>query len=172
MSIEAQLERLNQNIESLVGAIAANTSVAASIANGNTNQTTAVAAPAAADKPTRTRRTKEEIAADAAKEAKATEGTLPAATTEKLDEELTHADQQATQAEEDPFGDSAPATETKTYTLDDAREAGLKLKDVVGLDKARAFISTFGVDSIKDLPADKFGAFITKANAEAKKNTI
>ena len=49
-------------------------------------------------------------------------------------------------------------------TLDDVREVALKLRDKTSMDEAKAFIATFGVAKVADLPRDKFGDFITKAN--------
>lgn len=143
MSIETELQRLNENLQTLVGAIAANTSVAASLANSSAP----VAASPAAEKPTRTRRTKEQIAAEEAAAA------TPAADTVV----------ETPQAEDDPFGDTeAPAA--ATYTIDDVREAALKLRDATSTEKAKEFIAKFDVSTIKDLPESKFADFIQKAN--------
>lgn len=141
MSIEAQLERLNTNLENLVGAIAANTSVASAL--------TSNAAPAAApEKP-----------AKAPKKEKATEP-APAPAAEPVPAA------EVPQAEVDPFADDV-ADAAPTYTLDDVREAGLKLKDKIGLEKTREFIAKFGVSTIKDVPESKFAEFVTAAKKSA-----
>jgi hypothetical protein len=150
MSIEAQLDRLNTNIEALVGAIAANTSVASSIANNE-----AAAAPAPQAAPTRTRRTKAEIDAENAAKAPAPVVEAPQAAPAA----------EVAQAEENPFGEqtSAPeATSTAAYTLDDVRSYGLKLRDKLGMDKAKAVVAQFGVTSLADLPAAKYSAWVRK----------
>ena len=48
--------------------------------------------------------------------------------------------------------------------MDDVREVALKLRDKTSMDDAKAFIATFGVAKVADLPQDKFGDFIAKAN--------
>lgn len=164
MSLESQLERLNTNIEALVGAIAASTSIKATAA--------AAPAPAAAtttEKPAKPRKAKTEAPAAAAPVA----STL-GVSAEQVAEDLKQAPAaapaaEAPQANDDPFGDlNAGETAAPTYTIDDVREAALKLRDATDMDKAKAFIAKFGVDSIKYLPEDKFADFITKANAAIK----
>lgn len=148
MSLEAQLERLNTNIENLVGAIAANTSIAASLTN---------AAPAAApEKPAKAPKKDKEVKAAEAAPAPAAE-TAPAA-------------EEVAQAEADPFADDSVDTimaAPPTYTINDVREAGLKLKDKIGLEKTREFIAKFGVSTIKDVPESRFAEFVTAANKAA-----
>lgn len=164
MSIESEMQTLNANlaelnglIGSLVGAIAANTSVAASI----TSPAALAAAAPAAEKPAKPRKPKTEATAVAAPAASAM-----GVSAEQVADDLAKAPAEAPQANDDPFGDLNEAeTPAPTYTVDDVREVALKLRDATSMDKAKAFIATFGVDSIKYLPEDKFADFIAKANA-------
>lgn len=157
MPIESNIEalaasnnRLANAVEMLVGAIAANTSLSAAFSTVEAAAASAPAAAPEAPKPTRTRRTKEQIAADEAAAAAPALTLAPDSVAE------------TPQAQDDPFGDTeAPAA--ATYTIDDVREAALKLRDATSTEKAKEFIAKFGVSTIKDLPESKFADFIQKA---------
>lgn len=156
MSIEAQLERLNTNLENLVGAIAANTSVASALANTGP---TALEASLTKVVPKKTTKPKEEVKAEA-----------PAPAPAPVAEAAPAPAAEVPQAEADPFADDsveAIMASAPTYTLDDVREAGLKLKDKIGLEKTREFIAKFGVSTIKDVPPSRFAEFVTAAKKAA-----
>lgn len=154
MSIENQLERLNINIEALVGAIAANTSVTSAILNS------AAQAPASAPKITANKRG-----------GKATQPAEPEAET-PVAESAPAPVAEAPQAAADPFGDApAPAPASQSFTLDDVREYGLKLRDAKGVEAAKKLIESFGVAKLADIPADKYAAFVRKCIALTSEET-
>ena len=205
MSIEQQLERLNANLEALVGAIAANTSVSKSTLAADKPVFAASAEKAAVtggvsmkDEATNADATTTETAPAAGKDEKRgpgrpktryyradetgvtikTSGDVPEGRwTEISKAEYDKANHTAatgvksapkseptTEPDADPFADDEPAAPAKEYTLDDVREVALKLRDKTSMDEAKAFIATFGVAKVADLPQDKFGDFIAKAN--------
>jgi len=209
MSIEQQLERLNANLEALVGAIVANTSVSKSAAAADKPVFAASAEKAAATggvsmntEPTNAGATATEAEPAAGKDEKRgpgrpktryyradetgvaikTSGDAPEgrwteiskAEYDKANNAVAASTKPAAKAEptpepaadsaSDPFADDEPATPAKQYTLDDVREVALKLRDKTSMDDAKAFIATFGVAKVADLPQDKFGDFIAKAN--------
>lgn len=178
MSLEQQLERLNTNLEALVGAIAANTSTVNNIA-AIAGQSPAPERPQAADSPLADdgknprgagrpktvyyRLANGQVVKSSSKDAP-TEGAV----------EITKAEYEAAvnnggktpadtkpQSSENPLSDS-PAPK---YTLDDVREIGLKYRDKTDQATAKAHVATFGVASLKDLPPEKFEEFITKTKA-------
>ncbi len=68
-----------------------------------------------------------------------------------------------------PAASAPPAADTATSTgptLDDVREMGLKLRDATSMDIAKSFVAEFGVAKLADLPPEKFGEFIKKAQAK------
>lgn len=205
MSIEQQLERLNANLEALVGAIAANTSVSKSAPAADKPVFAASAEKAAVtggvsmkDETTNAGATVTETAPAADKDEKRspgrpktryyradetgvtikTSGDVPEGRWTEISkaeyDKANHAaatgvksapkSEPTTEPAADPFADDEPAAPAKEYTLDDVREVALKLRDKTSMDEAKAFIATFGVAKVADLPQDKFGDFIAKAN--------
>lgn len=167
MSIEAQLDRLNSNLEALVGAIAANTSVAATLTNAGPAPQAAESPlgndddknPRGAGRPKTVyyRLANGEVVKSSSKDAPV-EGAV----------EITKAEYEEAQKPK-PAGkatDTKPAADSSNaLTIDDVREVALKYRDKTNQETAKAHIATFGVASIKDLPAEKFAEFITKTNA-------
>ena len=136
-------DRLIAALETLAGAIIANTSKLTTPPAPAVDPGAAAPAPVTTeDKPKRGRPPKEKAEA------------APAPTPEPVAE--------TPQAEEDPFGaEEAPAAATPVYTLDDVRTAGLAFRDKHGQDKAKALIKAIGgVDKLADMPESKWAEFI------------
>lgn len=196
MSLEQQIERLNQNLETLVGAIAASNGIVAKmLAAGGAVHTNVVndnnaaegkteAADTGSDeKPGRgrpkTRYFKHKDGGQAVKTSGVGPGSDWVETTKAEYDAMNLSSAKAAQeaqkpaapADEDPFADDAPTAATtpaKTYTLDDVREIGLKLRDTTSADDAKALIATYGVAKLAELPAAKWADFVDKANAKIK----
>lgn len=177
MSIEQQLERLNANLEALVGAIAANTSVANAIAS------TASAALPAGDKPQAAENPLGEAPANPRGAGRpktvyyrlangevvksSSKDTPVEGAVEITKDEYDAAQVKPPKAETktEPKSEPAAGTSSVTYTIDDVREVALKYRDKTSQEQAKAHIATFGVASIKDLPEAKFAEFIEKTKA-------
>ena len=175
MSIEQQLERLNANLEAIVGAIAANTSVASSFtaaaAVGSTDKPQAAenplgdapANPRGAGRPKTLyyRLANGEVVKSSSKD------TPVKGAVEITKDEYDAAQAKPNKAETktEPKAEPAAGASSVTYTIDDVREVALKYRDKTSQEQAKAHIATFGVASIKDLPEVKFAEFIEKTKA-------
>lgn len=151
MTIEAQIERLAAAIETLAGAVMANTSVAGRTVSNVVAATAEAApapAPAAEDKPKRGRPAKTAPVVEAA----------PAPVEEAPAEP---------QAEEDPFGAEDAAAATPALTLDDVRTAGLAYRDKHGQEKAKELVKKFGAEKLADMPEKNWAAFIAATKTTA-----
>ena len=199
MSLENQLERLNTNLESLIGAIVAGNGLVSALASPATtikNETAtsdvadAAAATATGDEKSgrgrpKTRYFKNKEGSQAVKTSGVGPGpdwveitkaeyesqnftnanNVKSAREAAIDEKLQKAKAEDG-ADQDPFGTNDAASTTPARTLDDVREIALKLRDATSMDDAKAFIATFGVAKVADLPPAKFDDFVTKAQAK------
>lgn len=200
MSLENQLERLNTNLESLIGAIVAGNGLVSALASPaitikNEIATSDVADAAAAAAATgdeksgrgrsKTRYFKNKEGSQAVKTSGVGPGpdwveitkaeyesqnftnanNVKSAREAAIDEKLQKAKAEEG-ADQDPFGTNDAASTKPARTLDDVREIALKLRDATSMDDAKAFIATFGVAKVADLPPAKFDDFVTKAQAK------
>lgn len=139
-------DRLIAALETLAGAIIANTSKLGTAPAAETVAAPAAAPAPAEDKPKRGR------------PPKAKEEAAPAPTPEPVAE--------TTQAEEDPFGSEPEEAATPGVTLDDVRTAAFAFRDKHGQDKAKALISRFA-PKLADIPEDRWAEFIAATKSTA-----
>jgi hypothetical protein len=177
MSIEAQIERLNANIENLVGVLAAVASrgtSAPAVAPVNPGPTvTTSPAPAGGAGPGRPRTVYYRLPNGQAVKSSSKDTPVGGAV------EITKAEYEKAVAappvevvkggaapaqEADAFGEPADEPATAGPTLDDVRNAGLAYRDKHGVDEAKKLIATFGVAKLADMPEARWAEFIAKAN--------
>lgn len=59
-------------------------------------------------------------------------------------------------------------TDEPALTVDDIRDALVKINNAQGLDAAKAFMDRFGVVRVSDVPEDRYAEFITAAREQAQ----
>jgi hypothetical protein len=181
MSLEQQLEALGNKIDTLIGVLVAN---GGGVANVTAVTVTAAAAAEAVAAATGEKnvggrpKTRYYKSADSGQVLK-TSGVAPSGSWNEITKaeydkfnndaakgvQTKPAAAETSQKSDDVFGDDE-GEPGRTYTLDDVRETALKLRDTTSMDDAKAFIATFGVAKVAELPESKFADFITKANAK------
>ena len=174
MSIDAKLDRLIAAMETLAGAVIANTAAlqsgqaAAPAAASEQPQPAAEPAPAAeqpqptgASGPGRPRtvfyRLSDGSVVKQTSRDPVPDGAQPAT---KAEYEAAQ-EQAAAAAPSAPAAEEAPAVAAPTeLTIDDARNAALAIRDKFGLDRAKEVIKGFGIEKVGDLKPEQIGAFL------------
>lgn len=176
MSIDAKLDRLIAAMETLAGAVIANTAAlqsgqAAAPAAPVSAQPAAEPAPAAeqpqptgASGPGRPRtvfyRLSDGSVVKQTSRDPVPDGAQPA-TKAEYEAAQEQAAPAAAAAPSAPAAEEAPAVAAPTeLTIDDARNAALAIRDKFGLDRAKEVLKGFGIEKVGDLKPEQIGAFL------------
>lgn len=194
MSLENQIERLNNNIENLVGALVAfatnrvvNVTAPASAASTETATTSAPATTASGtpEKATGTGRGRRPTRywkltdGSAVKSSGADSPSAGAVEIEQAEYERI-INSQAIQAHAKAVGADTPQADalsedepaTPSITLEDVRTAAFSYRDKHGPEKAKALIKKHGSEKLAELPEANWSAFVAEANGKTEDESL
>lgn len=196
MSLELQIERLNNNIENLVGALVAfatnraiNVTAPASVASTETATTSAPATTGSGtpEKATGTGRGRRPTRywkltdGSAVKSSGADSPSAGAVEIEQPEYERvinSKAIQEhaklvgAETSQADAFGEDEVANTAPSITLEDVRTAAFAYRDKHGPDKAKALIKKHGAEKLAELPEGNWTAFVAEANGKPEDESL